>query len=324
MRGSRNARISVVCLVAFLATATLVVARDKTTPDEWLHKMSSAVQTLDYAGTVIRSQNGEAQPLKVVHKIIDGVVNERIVIQEGNGMEIIRVGDEVHCILPDKKSVLVEHWDNASTLFATLPDSGIDPGAQYDVLILERGQRIAGRSAVKIAIRPNDALRFEHHYWLDEKTGFPLRTELIDRNGQIIDQLKFADIRLDSNINAQALAPSMSLANFSWYTNPGNQHHEEIETDWVSDSLPAGFKMKSARQEILSGSGQPVTHIVYDDGLAKVSVFISEMLADAIGRSAHRGASSSFSTEVEGFQITAVGEVPVETVQLIASSMHRR
>ena len=324
MAANASAKILSVGLVALLATATLVVARDNTTPDEWLQKMSNAVNTLDYAGTVIRSQNGEVQPLKVVHKKIDGVINERIVIQEGNGMEIIRVGDEVHCILPDKKSVLVEHWDNASTLFATLPSGKIDPGAQYDVLILQRGQRIAGRSAVKLAIRPNDSLRFEHHYWLDEKTGFPLRTELIDQNGDIVDQLRFADIRLGSSINSQALAPSMSLDNFNWYTNPGRQHREEIETDWISDNLPAGFKMTSARQEILTGSEQPVTHIVYDDGLATVSVFIAELQAGVIDRSARRGASSSFSTEVDGFQITAVGEVPDETVQLIARSMRRR
>jgi sigma-E factor negative regulatory protein RseB len=326
MAGINKVRLAVFGVIALTAMASLAAARDKISPEEWLHKMSNAVETLDFEGTVIRHQDGEVQLLKIVHKMIEGVVNERIVVQEGSGLEVIRVGEEVHCIIPDQKSVLIEHWENASTLFATLPSSSIEPGAQYDVLILDRDQRVAGRSVIKLAIRPNDGYRFEHRFWLDQETGFPLRTELIGHDGNVIDQLKFADIRIDSNISAQSLAPSISLDSFTWYTNPRShkQHREEVQTDWVSDDLPAGFKAESTRQELLDGSERAVTHIVYGDGMATVSVFISEMQEQEIRQSARRGSSSSFSTEVDGYQVTAVGEVPAETVKLIASSMRRR
>lgn len=326
MAGKNKVRLAIVGVVILTTMASLVAARDKTSPEEWLHRMSDAVQTLDFEGTVIRRQGGDVQPLKVVHKMIEGIVNERIVVQEGNGLEVIRVGDEVHCILPDQKSVLIEHWENASTLFATLPSSTIEPGAQYDVLILDRDQRVAGRNVIKLAIRPNDSYRFEHRFWLDQKTGFPLQTELIGLDGEVIDQLKFADIRIDSQITAQSLAPSMSLDNFTWYTNPRDQQRqrEEVQTDWVSDKLPAGFMAESTRQEKLDGSERDVTHIVFGDGMATVSVFISEMHDNEIRQSAQRGASSSYSIEVDGYQITAVGEVPAETVETIASSMRQR
>jgi len=326
MAGISKTRLAVFSVVALTATASLAAARDDISPEEWLHKMSNAVETLDFEGTVIRRQDGDVQLLKIVHKMIGGVVNERIVVQEGSGLEVIRVGEEVHCIIPDQKSVLIEHWENASTLFATLPSSSIEPGAQYDVLILDRDQRVAGRSVVKLAIRPNDGYRFEHRFWLDRLTGFPLQTELIGRDGNIIDQLKFADIRIDVNISAQSLAPSISLDSFTWYTNPRShkQHTKEIQTEWVSDDLPAGFKAESTRQETLDGAKRAVTHIVYGDGMATVSVFISEMQENEIRQSAQRGASSSYSTEVDGYQVTAVGEVPAETVRLIASSMRLR
>ena len=326
MAGNIRTRIIVIGLTGLMATATLVAARDKTSPEEWLQKMSSAVQTMDFAGTVIRRQNGDVQPLKIVHKKIDGVINERIVVQEGNGLEVIRVGEEVHCILPDRQTILIEHWENAGTLFATLPSSTIDPGAQYDVLILARDQRVAGRSVIKLAIRPNDAYRFEHRFWLDQQTGFPLQTELIDLEGVVIDQLKFVDIRIDTHINAQLLAPSMSLDNFTWYTDPGKSRQERIhiDTDWVSDKLPAGFKVESTSEEMFGGSDRATTHIVFGDGMASVSVFISEMQENEIRERAQRGASNSFSTAIDGYQITAVGEVPAETVQLIAKSMRQR
>lgn len=324
MVGDTQTKIKVIGLIALMATAMQAAARDRVSPEEWLQKMSSAVQTLDYEGIVIRQQNGELQPLRVVHKMIEGVVNERIVVQEGNGLEVIRVGDQVHCILPDNKSVLIDHWENASTLFATLPSSTINPGVQYDVLILGRDERVAGRRVVNIAVRPNDGYRFEHRFWLDELTGFPLQTQLIDASGTVIDQLKFAGITIGKPISAQMLAPSMNLDSYTWYTRPSKPQHDEIQTDWVSDALPAGFNVVSTRQEVFSGSDRVVTHIVFGDGMASVSVFIAAMQDEEMEQRSQRGSASSYSTEVDGYQITAVGEVPPETVRVIATSMHRR
>ena len=65
------------------------------------------------------------------------------------------------------------------------------------------------------------------------------------------------------------------------------------------------------------------THIVYSDGIASVSVFIaSRVVGDNQGWTLV-GTSNSFSADVDGFQVTAVGEVPNITVQRIASSMRR-
>jgi sigma-E factor negative regulatory protein RseB len=309
--------------VFLLVAGTSAAARDRVSPNDWLDRMSAAVATIDYEGTVIRRQNGEAQALKVVHKVIDGVVNEKVITQEGNGLEIIRIGNEVHCILPDKKSVLIEQWNDRSTLFSTLPSSDVSIGSEYD-LSLVREERVAGRPAVLLAIRPHDSFRFGHRIWLDRETAFPLRTELVGNDGQLIEQFKFADINLESAVSQQALKPSINLDNFTWYTDPVRGEAAEIETNWVCDDLPAGFRVISAKHEQLPGADTPVTHIVYGDGLATVSVFIAENQDQEIARRSNVGASSSFSFESGNYQITAVGEVPAETVQRIASSMRLR
>ena len=143
-------------------------------------------------------------------------------------------------------------------------------------------------------------------------------------DGKVIEQLKFADINIDAHINASMLAPSMSLTEFTWYTDPGSKRREEVPTDWRSVDLPAGFAVTSTRQEVFPGSDQAVTHIVFSDGMTSVSVFISEMQEQEIRQSAQRGASNSYSTEIDGYQITAVGEVPPLTVETIATSMQKR
>jgi sigma-E factor negative regulatory protein RseB len=92
-------------------------ADDAWTPQDWIDRMGSAVQVTNYEGTVVRVRDGRVDTFKVVHTVKDGVVREKVVIQDGNGLEIIRKGNEVHCILPDRESVLVEEWNNQSTLF---------------------------------------------------------------------------------------------------------------------------------------------------------------------------------------------------------------
>ncbi len=315
--------VQALCTCFVLAIGTSAAAAEPGSPLEWLDRMSQAISTLEYEGTVIRRQNGESQALKVVHRIVDGVVNEKVITQEGKGLEIIRVGNEVRCILPESKSVLVEEWTDQSALFSALPTGDAQFGGTYDLSLVREG-RVAGRRSVLIAIRPHDAYRFGHRLWLDRETAFPLRTELVGTDGDAIEELKFADIRFVAGGIGSRIEPSMSLENFTWYTDPQRVETAEIETDWVCDDLPAGFRVMSTRHERLPGAEQPVTHIVYGDGLATVSVFIAEGQDQSIARRSNVGASNSFSIQVDDHQVTAIGEVPSETVQRIATSMRLR
>ncbi|MGI9249025.1 MAG: sigma-E factor regulatory protein RseB domain-containing protein, partial [Woeseiaceae bacterium] len=210
----RQFPVELVFLVCSLFLLAPVLA-DSNDPNDWLNRMGAAVQSTSYEGTVIRMRDGETEALKVVHTVADGVIREKVVAQEGNGLEIIRNGNEVHCILPDRKSVLVEEWDDQSTLFSTLPLSQIRFGNEYDVSIV-REERVAGRLTHLVAIRPHDGYRYGHRIWLDNETGFPLKTQLIGDDGSAIEQIKFADISLNKEIEASALAPSYSTENFRW------------------------------------------------------------------------------------------------------------
>jgi sigma-E factor negative regulatory protein RseB len=307
-----------ITLVALCVSGPVVADTD---PQEWLNRMGVAVQSTSYEGTVIRITDGSAEALKVVHTVKDGVVMEKVVAQEGNGLEIIRNGNEVHCILPDRKSVLVEEWNDQSTLFSTLPSSDIRFGSEYDVAIV-REDRVAGREAILLAIRPHDGFRYGHRIWLDIETGFPLQTQLIS-DGEAIEQVKFADISLNQEILASALQPSISTENFTWLRQPPGHATTDVETDWKCDQLPAGFRAVSTHQEKMQGSDEIVTHIMFSDGLANVSVFIAADSGELVSGADQVGGSNSYSVESGGFEITAIGEVPAMTVEQIATSMRQ-
>lgn len=299
-----------------------VAAQADLSPQEWLERMSRAVQTSDYEGTVIRNSGSRSETLKVVHAVSDGVIREKLVAQEGDGLEIVRIGNEVQCILPERKSVLVEEWTDQSTLFSTLPRRELRVGSEYDLVLLNE-DRIAGRKAVKLAIRPHDEYRYEHRLWLDSATGFPLRTELVAANGVAVDQVKFADIRFSGDIDDRSLKSSYSTDNFKWYTQPRRSATPVAEGNWRNDDLPPGFALVSAVEERVPGTEQVVTHMLYSDGLASVSVFLAQGATEAVTERSTQGASNSFSVLRDDVLITAVGEVPAVTVERMALAMRQ-
>ena len=67
-----------------------------------------------------------------------------------------------------------------------------------------------------------------------------------------------------------------------------------------------------------------MTHLVYSDGLASVSVFLepqSGAPAQYVESLTSVGSSSALSTVAGGLKITAIGEVPPQTVRAIASAL---
>ena len=303
-------------------TGPQLLAGEATTPQDWIDRMGNAVQVTNYEGTVVRVRDGNVDTFKVVHTVTDGVIREKVVIQDGNGLEIIRNGNEVHCILPDRESVLVEEWNNQSTLFSTLPSSDIRFGNEYDVLIKDF-ERVAGRKSAKLAILPHDNYRYGYRIWLDIETGFPLQTQLIGDDNQPLEHVKFADISIEQDIRSSALDPSYSTDNWKWYTEPRLTKKREVQSEWLADEVPSGFRVVSTQQKILPDVDDPLTHIVYSDGLITVSVFISPVSDGREPRRSSVGASNSYSTVSDGYRITAVGQVPQVTVEQIAKSMRR-
>ncbi len=88
--------------------------------------------------------------------------------------------------------------------------------------------------------------------------------------------------------------------------------------------------MAARSAQVMPGSTDPVSHLVFSDGLASVSVFVevetkttttkSEGGEEVTEESTRVGSSSVYSTMMGGRKVTAVGEVPPETVRSIATS----
>jgi len=292
-------------------------------PTEWLERMNKALTTRNYVGVFTHVRGTRAETLRIIHRVRGRDVSERLLSLDGSGREFVREGDELTCYFPDKKTVLVERRAPDGPLLGALP--AINDGSElvYEIRGGDR-ERLLGRKTRVVALHPRDEFRYGYRLWIDEETSMPLKTQLCDKSGAVIEQILFSSIDLPERIPDSMFKPLVDASNYRWL-----RAERQISVSnaspalWEAMRLPPGFRMTTRSQQAMPGSKEPVAHLVFTDGVASVSVFVEPRKPDTKSDEGpvRMGSSSAFTTVVDGHQITAVGEVPPGTVQFIATQV---
>ena len=190
----------------FLLLALSIAWADDDDARAWLERMNQALATRNYDGTFFHLRNGKVETLRIVHRVEDGKVAERLVSLDGTGREIIRNDEELTCYLPDQRRVLVESRIESGSLLGTLPTFDAGVADHYRVEKLAPG-RLLGRPTQVIAVNPRDAFRFGYRLWIDEGTALPLKTQLCDEKGNVVEQILFANIAVPDSLPKSAVEP---------------------------------------------------------------------------------------------------------------------
>lgn len=309
-------------IAAVLAMVSTANAADREAR-EWLERMSEALATRNYEGRFFHLRDSRSEAMRIYHRVDKGKVTERLLSLDGSGREIIRNQTEVVCYLPDRRTVLVEKRTDDSTLLAAVPAYNEELEAHYNI---ERGPftKALGRRTQVINVTPRDQFRYGYRLWLDDETAMPLKSQLCDRNGKVIEQILFAELNFRDRIPADSLKPSISGEGFRWIRQDAQPQLAAGQVGgWGVIRLPAGFRLTAWRIQLIAGSNVPVQHLVYSDGLASVSVFIEPLnpQAEPMKGLAKVGAAFAFSRALDNHQVTAVGEVPPVTLEAIAASV---
>jgi sigma-E factor negative regulatory protein RseB len=313
---------TLVRVLGLLAAASVARAADD--PHEWLQRMERALTTRNYEGVFVHEHGGQSETLRILHRISGGEIAERIVSMDGSGREFIRRGAELSTYLPDQKMVLVEKAPDSGLLLAELRAAGSSASEQYAVRDAGRA-RVAGRDARVIDVAPLDEYRYGYRVWIDEATSMPLKSQLRAASGQVVEQLIFTSLTLPAQMADAALQPAIDARGYRWLRYDGAAAATDASgATWQAGELPPGFRMTARSVQRLPGSSSAVTHLVFSDGLASVSVFVEQHDRDATEPHVDAtsvGSSSAFSTTVDGHRVTAIGEVPPDTVRAIARSL---
>ena len=291
---------------------------------EWLVRMSQASQMLNYKGTFIYLHNGKLEAMRIVHKFSDKGEQERLFSLNGVAREVVRNNSKITCILPDDKSVVVNKSRPKKLFPVDLTSKDVVRLGQYYIFELGGQDRIASRNTQQVLVKPRDRYRFGYRLWLDKETGLLLKSDMVNETGESIEQIMFTQIDYSSVITDEALKPRLMGAQYKWFEHEKDASDAmELEQGWDVAASPEGFMMTERDRRRLPAGKMPVEHFVYSDGLATVSVYIEKVedQDDYMRGLSHMGAVHVFGNIVSDYQVTVVGEVPAETVELIGNSI---
>ncbi|MEO0573944.1 MAG: MucB/RseB C-terminal domain-containing protein [Pseudomonadota bacterium] len=325
-------RVLTVCLSVLSSGVVAQTAADQTSPNELLRDIGEALEQVSYQGTLIRSVDGKIDTMHVLHSNDDGVIREKLVSMDGEGREVLRNGDELICLLPQQKVKLIDNNVSPSNAFVRLP-MVINELGNFYVLESKGMDRVAGRTARRFFIKPQDAFRYGHRLWVDEETLLPLRMQLVSRT-RIIEEIRFAAITIGEEIPASLFASDIDSSDFRVIRAAASMEKDQRSTqislaeapgdsdidNWPREPSP-GFRLRATQSQMVTINGRTAQRLVFSDGLATVSVFITTQPAaenDPVSKVSRMGAASSYQRRIGDQLVTLVGEVPIETLKLLA------
>lgn len=304
----------------------------------WLERMAQATSNLHYEGTFVYLCGAQVETLRIVREGGPDDERQRLVSLSGPAREVVvEEHQDASWIVPNRQTAWAEDPYRYFPLLAVIPRERGRLESHYELQLLEE-DRVAGRAARVIAIKPRDTWRFGYRLWLDQQTGMALRTVLLDEKGRPIEQILFTELQIKPHLPGKLPGLSKSSV-FSLLNAPvegiGTDQKEKVnigpsvaretvvQSAWRVGAIPAGFT-KVSQQRFAEALGQhPTEHWVFADGLATISVFLEKLEGDPplLQGSSQWGSMNAFGLVLEGHQVLVVGEVPTATVQHIAMSI---
>jgi sigma-E factor negative regulatory protein RseB len=293
----------------------------------WLKRMAAASRQLNYGGTFVYRHGNQSETSRVSHYVnTAGGEFEKLETLEGPAREVIRTNDQVVCYLPANRTVIIEKRGKRRFPAAMLPDRLTGVTENYDVKVKGK-DRVAGYDCHVIALEPRDQLRYGHTFCAESASGLPLRARTYNEKREPLETFVFTEVRIGGAFNRDAVKSRYASLSKDWRVDHSAYPTSETpaDTGWVLTQQPAGFRKLTEMKRSIAGRTAMVSHIVYSDGLAAVSVFIEPLPKARIAHHlSHQGAVNIFTRPVADFMVTVLGEAPAATVMQIANSLEYR
>jgi len=324
-----------VLAVAAAGTLGLAAAQDKNTESrippsrstersisDWLLRIHDASRVRSYVGTFVVSSNAGVMSSARIWHACDGRLQvERVESLTGPRRSTIRRNDEVVTFLPESRTARTERRDSLGVFTDLLKGNETSIPEFYGARHLG-DDRVAGFDADVVQLVPKDSLRFGYRIWSEKKTGLVVKTQTLDADGNVLEQAAFSELQLDAPVKAEKLLQMMAVPEGWRIEKPQASKTTAAAEGWSLRTPVAGYRPQSCYKRPAEG----VLQWIFSDGLASVSLFI-----EAYDRQRHAqetlfasGATHTLTRRIQDWWLTAVGEVPPQTLKAFSQNLERR
>jgi len=325
---SRSVVVSPTRFLAFAVLCLLPVAIQAQTPTpaapandiELLQRIQASARELDYSGVFAYQQGASMQSSRITHVFDGKSERERLELLDGQPLEFLRKDDEIKCLLPEKRAVLVETRTARDRFPGLMIGNAEQLVEHYEVSVEREPQRVADRDCQVITLRPRDNDRYGYRLCADSSSGLLLRAQTLSPEDEVVEQVAFIALQVGADVDRKQLKPR-------WKTEGWRVVRTHLNPVKLADlgwkvGEPAGFHKMMEVQRSMGGKPD-VKQVMLSDGLAAISVFIepySEAHPRQVGPGS-RGAIHVVGRRLGDHWITVLGEAPLGTIQQIADSI---
>ena len=306
-------------------TAAPVIVETQTPAVALLQGISKAYKTQNYQGRFVFLSGEKMHSLEILHGFSAGVAYERLKQLDGAGAQIIRRGDLIICQLAGGEARINTAAVPADFIppFANTPEN-IERYYEVDIAGVDR---VAGREAIALTLRPHDAHRLAYRLWVDKEKGLLLRSYTFDNTGnKRLDTFEFVSLKILPEVLVSWFDPNPNL--------PTHRIHPKAMQEkamampmFASAWLPEGF-MLSEVKHWQAEHGRAESQM-YSDGVAVFSAFIEPLISTSdvsgVGGITRNGATVAVDGVLEQgdkkWLLTVVGEIPAATARKIVQNL---
>lgn len=302
----------------------------------WLVRLNQASRNRAYTGTFVVSVGAAMSSARIWH-VCDGTQQlERVDALSGPPRTTVRRNDEVMTFVPGERVTVVERRESLGLFPAVLQTTDQALADFYALRLTNPLDRVAGFEAEVLELQPRDGLRFGYRVWTEKKSGLVLKLQTLDAQQRVLEQVAFSELNLDAPVKVEQLAKLMKHRPGYTVQQVSLQRSTAEALGWRLRKPVPGYT--STAVHVFQGAGRaavaqaggssPVAvpmQWVFSDGLASVSLFLEPFDPKEHGAEVQlaTGATQSLARKLDGFWLTAVGEVPMAALLQFSQALER-
>ncbi|EKF9124689.1 sigma-E factor regulatory protein RseB [Vibrio cholerae] len=309
-------KLLISALTLFCVNSTTAFAEEESA-EALLYQMNEASQHLNYELSYILVKKNSIEPLLYRHARQDDQQLAHLVYLSGPVREVIRRGDEVSYIEPGVEPFTIESGNMVAPTIPMLNTDVAELSRYYDFVKVGRA-REAGAACQVLRVVPKDGLRYSYVVWVDEKSHLPLRADLLDRDGEVLEQYRTISFSVSERL-AEIMAGLNKVQLPEVLKLPKGSVQE---TFWQVTWVPDGFQAMELNRYRMAMTERLVESQMYSDGLFNFSVYVSASDNYSLkGQLVRQGRRTLLSVVKGENEISVVGDIPPATAQRIAQSV---
>lgn len=304
-----------VCLITG-SLLTPAIASAEPTAEALLQEMNKATLSLNYEIAFISITKQGIDSYRYRHATSNHSPLAQLVLMDGPRREIVQRGKDISYF----ETGLQPFTLDGDHIVDSLPGIVFSDFARltkyYDFIPVGRARAVDRLSQV-IRVVSRDGTRFSYVIWVDENTKLPLRVDLLDRDGETLEQFRVISFVADDAVKE-------SLATLEKATLPpvlsvpaGNN----AQFTWQPKWLPDGVAEVARSRRNLPNMPVAIESRLYSDGLFSFSINVSATTSAPSEQLVRQG-RRTVQTEIRNAnEITVVGELPPSTAKRIAENI---